>query len=249
MKKISILIIALFVSFIAIADTSPQIQKAIQLEKTKGAIYGLKVYKRLIEENPRNMEALQRGALASARLVQLQKTKTMEKSFAALTYKYAYMAYKLNKNNAQNNYLMALSNGLIGLNASLTDKVKYAQDIEKFAKRTIQLDAKHPYVYHLLGKLYYEMSQISSIEKKIASKVFGELPEGNLQKSLRYMQKCYQINPSFIVNLTDMGLTLHKLHDDKSAKVYLTKAVNTKPYYVEDRNIIREAQDLLRVIQ
>ncbi len=232
------------------AKSSPEsIQTAIKLEKTKGAIYGLKVYKHLIEANPKNLEALQRGSLAAARLVKLQKTKKMQSSFAALAHKYARMAYQLDPRNAQNNYLMALTNGMLALNASITDKVDYAKNIEKYAKKTAALEPNHPYVYHLFGKLYYEMSQLSSIERSVASKLFGSLPKGTLDKSLSYMQKCYDINPSFVVNLSDIALTLHKLGRDEEAKQYLKKAIETKPYYVEDRDVIAAAQSLLRVIE
>ncbi len=249
MKNIILILSAVLLSYPSMAGaTSTEIQKAMQLERTKGAIYGLKVYKKLIEANPKNLDALQKGTLAAARLVQLQESKSMQKSFAALSYKYALMAYKLKSNSAQNNYLMALTKGLMGLYAPLTEKVAYAQEIEKYAQKTIQLDPKHPYIYHLLGRLYYEVASISSIEKKLASKIFGKLPNGTYNKALEYMQKCYSINPSFVVNLSDLGLVYHKLKQDDKARVYLNKAISSRPYYVEDKNVIREAQDLLDVI-
>ncbi len=230
------------------ASATSEIKRAEQLERTKGAIYGLKIYKGLIDQNPKNLTALQKGTLASARLVQLQDTRKMQKSFAALTYKYAKMAYNLNRNSAQNNYLMALSKGLMGMYAPLTEKVKYAQEIEKYAKRTIQLDPKHPYIYHLLGRLYFEMSNLSDTEKKLAASVFGKLPDGTYQKALDNMLKCYKLNPGFIVNLSDLGLVYHKLNQDDKARTYLKKAISQKPYYVEDRHIIQEARDLLNVL-
>lgn len=250
MKRNILSLVLVFISTVAYCgkDYSADFRKAAELERTKGAIHGLKIYKHIIDENPQNLEALQKGCLAAARCTRTRKTEEMQRNFAALTLKYAIMADKVAPNNAQNKFLLALSKGLLALSSSVKEKAKLANQIESDAKRAIALDPSHPYAHHILGKLYYELSNVSDFERKVAKGFIGNLPAGSIPKAIAEMEKNYQINPSYVVNLSDLGLAYHKDGDDEKARFYLNKALEQKPVYYEDKLVFDEVRALLKVL-
>ncbi len=231
------------------AGLKEDLAQAQRIERTDGALVALKYYKKLLAKYPSSLTGNQNAALAAARLVQVQKTTKLSKGFALMSQSYAKKAYSLNKNNAQNYYLLAVSEGLVALYSSVREKVKSVGRIEANAKKCLKMNPKHPYANHLLGKMYFEMSQLSSVERNLAESLMGKLPSGTLEKALVYMKKNYAINPNFMVNLSDMALVYHKMHKDDMAKHYIQKALNVKIYYPEDKHIRSECLDLQRILK
>ncbi len=247
-SKYILLIFSLLIAISSNAGLKEDLAQAQKKEYSDGALVALKYYKKLLAKYPNCLEANQNAALAAARLVQIQKSTKLSKGFALMSQKYARQAYKLDKNSAQNYYILAVSDGLVALYSSIREKVNSVARIEANAKKCLRLNPKHPYANHLLGKMYYEMSQISSVERKIAEGLVGKLPPGSLEKALSYMKKNYAINPNFIANTSDMALIYHKMKNKTLAQKYINIALKTKSTYPEDKYIKSECRALQKVL-
>ncbi|KAL8181952.1 UNVERIFIED_CONTAM: Regulator of microtubule dynamics protein 1 [Gekko kuhli] len=83
-------------------------------------------------------------------------------------------------------------------------------------------------------------------QSKIAAVLFATPPSSTYDEALQYFQKAEDIEPNFYSkNLLFLGKTLMKLKNRKMALLWLTKAKERVAHTEEDKQVQKEAQELL----
>ena len=95
---------------------------------------------------------------------------------------------RLNKDNGYANFWYAAYLGEIGLLESRKQAIKNSYKVKKYAIRSIELEPDFDLPYHMMGRWHYELADLSNLEKKLASLVYGELPKGSYNEAVTFFQ-------------------------------------------------------------
>lgn len=108
-------------------------------------------------------------------------------------------------------FAMAISYGNLALYSPAKEKVRLAQNVEKYLKKSITLDSRYPYSYLGLGIFYREVSRITFLERFFADLLFGEIPQASLEDAEKYFKKAIELDPNFPFARYHYGLCLEYL--------------------------------------
>ena len=97
-----------------------------------------------------------------------------------------------------------------------------------------------------MGRWHYELANLSWIEKKIASWVYETPPDGGFQDAIYFFNKAIENNPNEIRHYLWIGKTYLENKNIDKAKNSFKFLLNLKPSDNSDRNMQKEAEELLR---
>ncbi|XP_078396813.1 regulator of microtubule dynamics protein 1 isoform X2 [Cetorhinus maximus] len=201
-------------------------QKVEEIIDQADYLYGTgevaKLYHLLIEhKNSTDGEILWRLARASRDLAQLENT-SMEKK-KQLTYEALEFAKKALEKN----------------------ELSFAAH-----KKAIELNPKDATSIHLMGLWCFTFAELPWIQQKIAAMFFATPPSSTYKEALQYFNKAEEADPNFYSkNLLMMGKTYMKLKNEKLALLWLTKARDYPARNEEDKQVQKEATELLKSIK
>uniref|UniRef100_UPI00398E51A2 regulator of microtubule dynamics protein 1 isoform X3 n=1 Tax=Pristiophorus japonicus TaxID=55135 RepID=UPI00398E51A2 len=200
-------------------------QKVEEIIDQADYLYGTgevaKLYHLLIEhKNSTNGELLWRLARASRDLAQLESTSTEKKK--QLTYE-------------------ALE---------FTEKALEKNELSFAAhKKAIELNPKDATSIHLMGLWCFTFAEMPWVQQKIAAMFFTTPPISTYEEALQYFNKAEEADPNFYSkNLLMMGKSFMKLKNEKMAFLWLTKARDYPARNEEDKQVQKEATELLKLM-
>lgn len=118
--------------------------------------------------------------------------------------------------------------------------------IRDFAKKAIEIRPDDASVHHLLGRLSFGVANISWMERKIASALFGEPPQITLEETLGHFLKARQYRENFHKNELWVGNTFAKLGNKESAREAYQNVINFPTISEDDRVTQEEAKKLIK---
>ncbi|XP_078072166.1 regulator of microtubule dynamics protein 1 isoform X5 [Mustelus asterias] len=200
-------------------------QKVEEIIDQADYLYGTgevsKLYKLLIEhKDSTNGEILWRLARASRDLAQLGSTPVEKRK--QLTYEALEFAKKALERN----------------------ELSFAAH-----KKAIEFNPKDATSIHLMGLWCFTFAELPWVQQKIAAMFFATPPSSSYEEALLYFNKAEEADPNFYSkNLLMMGKTYMKLKNKKLALLWLTKARDYPARNEEDRQVVKEATELLKLI-
>uniref|UniRef100_A0A8C4QYR2 Regulator of microtubule dynamics protein 1 n=1 Tax=Eptatretus burgeri TaxID=7764 RepID=A0A8C4QYR2_EPTBU len=208
-----------------------------------------KLYKFLIEySDSTNDEVLWRLARASRDLAQLSGTPVEERR------RLAYEALEFSKQALDGNprnfachkwYAICISD--VGDFEGTKAKIANAYIIREHFQKAIELNTNDATSVHLMGLWCYTFAEMPWYQHRIASVLFATPPSSTFEEALQYFTRAEKVEPNFYSkNLLMLGKTLLKLGNQKYALLWLTKAQQFPARTEEDRQVQKEAAELLK---
>lgn len=124
---------------------------------------------------------------------------------------YAKQAQSQHPDNAVGHFWAAASAGNLALLKGGKEKVRLAQDLEKDARRAIDLDPNFSPPYVALGIYYRELAELSWVLRQFAKLLVGTIPPGSLEDSRTMLEKGVQLSPGIILGHYELGRTYESL--------------------------------------
>ncbi|XP_043921921.1 regulator of microtubule dynamics protein 1 [Protopterus annectens] len=210
----------------------------------------IKLYQLLIQyKDSENAELLWRLARASRDLAQLSSTSADNKKkliYEAL----AYAKKSLDKEPnfaAHKWYAICISD--VGDYEGTKAKIANAYVIKEHFQKAIELNPKDATSIHLMGLWCFTFAEMPWYQQKIASMLFATPPTSTYEEALAYFIKAEEVDPNFYSkNLLMLGKTYLKLKSQKMALLWLTKAKDHPAYTEEDKQVQKEAVELLKTL-
>nr|XP_047901821.1 regulator of microtubule dynamics protein 1 isoform X1 [Anser cygnoides] len=116
-------------------------------------------------------------------------------------------------------------------------------------KRAIELNPKDATSIHLMGIWCYSFAEMPWYQRKIAAMLFATPPTSTYQEALRYFHMAEEADPNFYSkNLLFLGKAYLKLNNKKMALLWLSKAKDYPAHTEEDKQVQKEALELLNSI-
>lgn len=243
-------IITVFLFSTASAQTMAD--KALKEARSLGAQFketeALAKYKQVLAFDMNNYEALWNCSLLSARIGRREADPAKQKELYIIAKNYAEKAIKINANDVQSNYVMAVAMGRIALISDTKEKIAAVRDIKKYAERAVELSPNHAAANHVLAVWHLEVSELNWMERQVADKFFGGLPEASKDKAIQYCKKANEIEPNYILYQFDLG-RMYRLNGDKAnAKTAYTKVGTMKAVTPDDPGYQSEAKKILATL-
>ncbi|XP_014383947.1 PREDICTED: regulator of microtubule dynamics protein 1 isoform X4 [Myotis brandtii] len=194
-----------------------------------------RLYQLLIQhKDSEDAELLWRLARASRDLAQLSGTSAEEKK--ALVYEaleYAKRALEKNEASFAAHKWCAICISDVGDYEGIKAKIANAYVIKEHFEKAIELNPKDATSIHLMGIWCYTFAEMPWYQRRIANMLFAAPPSSTYEEALGYFQKAEQ------------GKTYLKLQNKKLAAFWLLKAKDYPTRTEEDKQIQREAAQLL----
>ncbi|RKY47625.1 MAG: hypothetical protein DRP88_04050 [Candidatus Neomarinimicrobiota bacterium] len=248
MQAISIFIASIV--FLAAGSIQDIIKKADSLREEKKYQEVLEVLKESEKIDPENSELLWRLARAHFDLAdQTPEDMKLQKEHLYPGFEYAKKCIELDPNCAGGHQYYAILIGRIGEIEGTKQKIRNSYEVKKHALIAIKLDPKNDANYHIMGRWHYALSDLSWIEKKVAEVVYGKLPEASFEEAEYYFKKAHELAPDDPRHLLWLGKTQLKLGKKEEARKSFEMAIKIKPKSESDKNIIKEAGQLLKRIK
>ncbi len=177
------------------SDYRPSIAKGDEYYQRFDNLKALAEYQKAYNITSENYEVIMKLTRAYSDIGEDLNSRESEAYFKKAV-DYAEILAKKFPDKAEAYFYLSATYGNLALFKSGKEKVSFARDIEKNAKKAIELDPKFPKPYAVLGVYYREVANINWFLKKLAKTMFGGLPEATNEDSEKMLLKSIDLNPS-----------------------------------------------------
>ncbi|XP_012679614.2 regulator of microtubule dynamics protein 1 [Clupea harengus] len=126
-------------------------------------------------------------------------------------------------------------------------KIGNSYIIKEHLERAVELNPKDATSLHILGYWCYAFAELPWYQRKVAAMIFASPPTATFEEALVFFQKAEEVDPNFYSkNLLMMGKSYMMLKDNGQAVAWLTRAQDYVPRTEEDKQVHKEAVDLLK---
>lgn len=247
MKAVSILIYACL-----LLTVSLQAQDIEKLWKEAGVAeanmqddQAFHLYQQVLQNQPNHLGAICKCSELASKIGHRQSTKESQISYYQTARRYAEIGLKINPSSADANFAMSLAMGRMAMVSSGRQLVESVKGIKYYADRTVQLNPADFRGFHVLGKWYFEISNLGSFKRTAVKIFYGAFPDASFEDSRRCYQKSLQLNPNFNLNYLELAKVYVKLDRPEEALTLLQK-LDTLSLKMEDDPRIREEGRRLR---
>jgi len=211
-----------------------------------------KLYQLLLQyKDSDNAEFLWRLARASRDLSVLpDKTAEQKKQLMFEAFEYAKKALEKDDNcfAAHKWYAVCLSD--VGDYEGVKVKIGNSYIIREHLERAIELNPKDATSLHILGYWCFAFAELPWYQRKVAAVIFSKPPDSTYDEALEFFLKAEEVDPNFYSkNLLMLGKTYMAKKDDVNALLWLTKAKDYPAHTLEDKEVHKEAVDLLKKLR
>uniref|UniRef100_A0A3P9H4Y5 Regulator of microtubule dynamics protein 1 n=1 Tax=Oryzias latipes TaxID=8090 RepID=A0A3P9H4Y5_ORYLA len=142
-------------------------------------------------------------------------------------------------------YAICLSD--IGESQGVKAKIGNSFIIREHLEKAIQLNPKDATSLHILGYWCFAFAELPWYQRKVAAVIFESPPTSTFEEALEFFLKAEKVDPNFYSkNLLMLGKTYMAMKDDQNALLWLTKAKDYPAHTPEDKQVHKEAEELLK---
>ena len=158
---------------------------------------------------------------------------------------YAEKALALNDKSAGGHKWYAIHHGQIGEAEGTEQKIKNSYGMKDHTMLAIKYDPTDAGNYHVMGRWHYALSDLSWIERQIASIIYATPPEASFEEALEFFKKANSLDKKDIRNMLYIGYCHDELGDEKAASDWFNMAINATATSESDRGLQAEAREAL----
>lgn len=240
------LLLSLFFSYTFAQTFDSLYQRGIQLEQSFNEKQALIKFQEAQKINPNHLQTLCKCSDLCSRIGAREKNEKIKLDYFNSALSFAKKAYGLYPSNDEVNVEMSIAMGRIALTKSGEEKISMVKEIKSFADKAIQLNPNNFKAWHILGRWYYEISDLNFIEKAAIKIFYGGLPQSSFSMSINAYEKAKSINNKFCLNYLELAKAYEK-NDNINQAITNLKQLLQMPNSIEDDVAIKkEASFLLK---
>jgi tetratricopeptide (TPR) repeat protein len=206
-------------------DAASLIQKGDVYDKQFKHAEALKYYLPAEQESPQDAELLIRITRQYIYAMADEGGKSAKLALGQKALSYAERAAQADSRNSNAQVAIALSLGKLGQIQGNKEKVAYSKRIKECAEKATRLDPGNDYAWHILGRWHQGVAGANSILLSLARLIYGEIPEGTNETSVKCFEKARAINPAALVHHIELGRTYAQMGLTAEARASLEKGL------------------------
>ena len=162
---------------------------------------------------------------------------------------YARRAIKVNPNSTWGHFWVAAALGNSAMVLPVARQLERAGEIRAEVERAIELDPKNGYAYHAYGVWQRKVGEIGGVSRALAPVLYGQsVPSGSLEKSIEYLKKAVELNPTVIVSRLELARSHIAKEEWEPARVLLRSIPDLPIRFSDDSKHKKQAAQLLAEI-
>ena len=221
-------------------------QKGVAMEKQLNEKKALFYYCEAQKIKPSDLSVLYTCSELFGRVGAREKKQDEKEKYFSSSLSFARMALKLHPQSDESNLAMSIAQGRIALSKSGKEKITAVKDIKLYAQRALNINPNNSKAWHVLGKWYFEVSNLNFLEKAAIKIIYGGLPDASFEKAVQAYEKAAVINPHFLLNYLELAKTYDKLGQKTKSLLCLNKIKEDNTYTEDDLFIKKQAEALLQ---
>ncbi|MEO8353689.1 MAG: hypothetical protein ABI680_18330, partial [Chthoniobacteraceae bacterium] len=154
----------------------------------------------------------------------------------------AQRALSLDPRNAKAHLSVAICYGKLTDFVGNRTKLEYSKLIRDEAQRSIALDPRDDFGWHVLGRWHAGIADVGVVMKALAKAVYGGLPEASNEEAARCLEKAAKLAPRRIIHHAELAKVYQALGKKDAAKKEWRTVLSLPAVDEEDRNYQREAK-------
>ncbi len=203
-----------------------------------------------LNQHPENTVLLRKCAYLHYLLGWLYGEEVDKKKHFLSLLKYAKQAYSLSPEDYRSFLLLTVANAKTINYLQPGDQVRMVHKLVKDTKNLLLQKQDDPDVFYLLGWLNFKVGRISSIQKFLASILFGGLPENlTIKNGFTFLNRARNLRPDSVVYTYDLGLFFLRTGQKKKAMIQFRKAQSMNASTLQDKVYRLRATDQLIQLQ
>ncbi|MEO8416147.1 MAG: hypothetical protein ABI472_20970 [Ginsengibacter sp.] len=247
MKSLIFLVLSLFFGISYGQDVNSIIKEADLQVASMNDVPAINTYREALKLQPSNLYVLcQCSELCSRIGGRLQHDKKEQADYYAAAKTYASEALQVNSLSSEANFVNALVMGTAALHGSGKEKIDAVKNIKRYADLAIKYDAKNYKAWYVLGKWYYEISNLNYFERTAVKIFYGPLPPASIADAIRCFEKSKAINPRFVLNYLSLAKAYKKNDDQNTARQNLQVMFTLPDKTQDDAGLKNEGRSLLK---
>lgn len=231
-------------------------QQVTSIEQRADSLYqafeeekALKLYQKILENNPEDYRALWRASFLYSRIGNRLEKENEQREYFNRAIKLADRALKVDSTDAESNFVKAVAMGRKALISGARERVAASRAIKKYADRAIKYDSTHAGAWHVLGRWHYKVDNLNWIERAAANALFGGIPEASSKKAKEALEKAISLNGDYILYYLDLAKVYRGLGREKEA-ISTCKTALQKPLLTpDDEELKKECRKLINDLQ
>ncbi|XP_034067843.1 regulator of microtubule dynamics protein 1 [Gymnodraco acuticeps] len=142
-------------------------------------------------------------------------------------------------------YAICLSD--VGDYLGVKGKIGNAYIIRDHLETAIELNPKDATSLHILGYWCFTFAELPWYQRKVAAVIFSSPPVSTYEEALQFFQKAEEVDPNFYSkNLLMLGKTYLSMKEKEKGLLFLTRAKEYPAHTLEDKEVHKEAVELLK---
>ncbi|KAK5898274.1 hypothetical protein CgunFtcFv8_015707 [Champsocephalus gunnari] len=142
-------------------------------------------------------------------------------------------------------YAICLSD--VGDYLGVKGKIGNAYIIRDHLEKAIELNPKDATSLHILGYWCFAFAELPWYQRKVAAVIFSSPPVSTYEEALQFFQKAEEVDPNFYSkNLLMLGKTYLSMKEKEKGLLFLTRAKEYPAHTLEDKEVHKEAVELLK---
>jgi tetratricopeptide (TPR) repeat protein len=226
------------------------LQEAQSLEYKLQESAALEKYKAVLVEDATNLTALIKTTELSVAIGGRQKEKKDKLLYYQSAQSFAERAIKVDANNADVNYVMAL------VYSKLTEVEKENKQIalhikatKQWAENALQINKQHAKANFIMGKWHVEMENLSSIKITAVKLLYGNLPKYSIDSAIYFLENCRKYDQYFMLNYFVLAKVYIQNNKPTKAIEILQKLIKLPLRTADDAMIKEEGKKLLNSLE
>ncbi|MBU3714163.1 MAG: hypothetical protein FGM46_04365 [Ferruginibacter sp.] len=225
------------------------VNEGLRLEKIPDEKRALLKFEEALRMDPSLLTALVKCSELHSSIGGRLKDKKKQAVHYSLAVGYAKKAIETYPNAAEACVAMAIAYGKEALIKGGKEKIKLVRKIKDFADQAIQINPNNFKAWHVLGKWYYEMSDLNFLERTGLGLFFEKMPEASFTLSINAFEKANRIDPSVCLNHLELAKSYQKNKQIPMAIASLKKLMSLPAKTEDDPDIKLQAIKLLKSLQ
>lgn len=216
-------------------DTGDRMVRAQLLLVENKEDEALPLFETILQEEPDNYLALLSAAFLHFRQGWLYSDKDGEKYHYVMMQDYAQRALDLNPMAYQAKLISLVAKAKTADYHSPGYQVRMARELQEELEALMASGKNDPDIIYFLSWLNYKVGKVGSMEKLLASILFGGLPENlTIENAIELMQKAIDLRPDYSIYHYDLGLFRLRMGQLEKARSLFEKVLCMEPRKSEE---------------
>jgi len=224
------------------ARVATLIQQGDQADARHDAQAALGALRQAEDLDARNFGVLLRISKQYTDLIDRAKGKDEAHTLADKALDYGRRAVALDDQNAKAHLNLAICYGKLTDFVSNKTKMEYARLIHDEAQRSIDLDARDDYAWHVLGRWHAGVANLNGVLKTLAGLVYGGLPPASNEDAVRCLKKATELAPQRMMHHAELAKAYAAASQPDRAAQEWQNVLGIRPADSQDEQYQKEAK-------